>query len=154
MQVDRYKHFKWTPRTAWLSIIFAVVIPSSLYYVANKTDVSRLFPYLWTAGNACQELEVFEGEVEQEEPRRGPSMGLRLEAAKTAHDRSDHTTTHLLSKMSCERWHGEDTTAQGAHHQAPERRLNTCKPTLEMMETNSISYRASTSSAAREEVTP
>ena len=26
MQVDRYKHFKWTPRTAWLSIIFAVVI--------------------------------------------------------------------------------------------------------------------------------
>ncbi|CAC9891735.1 unnamed protein product [Aureobasidium pullulans] len=38
MSVDRYKHFKWTPRTAWLSIIFAVAIPSSLYYVANKTD--------------------------------------------------------------------------------------------------------------------
>ena len=43
MQVDRYKHFKWTPRTAWLSIIFAIAIPSSLYYVANKTDVSRFF---------------------------------------------------------------------------------------------------------------
>lgn len=45
MSVDRYKHFKWTPRTAWLSIIFAVAIPSSLYYVANKTDVSLRIPY-------------------------------------------------------------------------------------------------------------
>lgn len=84
MQVDRYKHFKWTPRTAWLSIIFAIAIPSSLYYVANKTDVSRFFLYFRTAENVLQELDTTEGEVKQEEVHRGLSMGLRLEVAKTA----------------------------------------------------------------------
>jgi hypothetical protein len=62
MQVDRYKHFKWTPRTAWLSILFAVAIPSSLYYVANKTDVSRLFPYFRTAGNPTKSWKLWEEE--------------------------------------------------------------------------------------------
>jgi hypothetical protein len=70
MQVDRYRHFKWTPRTAWLSILFAIAIPSSLYYVANKTDVSRLFLYFRIAGNARQELGILEGEMKQEEARR------------------------------------------------------------------------------------
>jgi hypothetical protein len=65
--VDRYRHFKWTPRTAWLSILFAVAIPSSLYYVANKTDVSRLFTYFRTAGNAWKELGIVEGETKREE---------------------------------------------------------------------------------------
>jgi len=77
MQVDRYKHFKWTPRTAWLSIIFAIAIPSSLYYVANKTDVSRLFLYFRTAENTFQELDTIDREVKQEEVHRGLSTGSR-----------------------------------------------------------------------------
>lgn len=77
MQVERYRHFKWTPRTAWLSILFAVAIPSSLYYVANKTDVSRLYfvSYLPTLEAGRQELEIAWREVDKrgyiEEKRHG-----------------------------------------------------------------------------------
>ncbi|KAL4943544.1 hypothetical protein BDV06DRAFT_189577 [Aspergillus oleicola] len=35
---NRYKHFRWTPRTAWHSILYMVLIPASLGYVAYKTD--------------------------------------------------------------------------------------------------------------------
>jgi hypothetical protein len=77
--VDRYKHFKWTPRTAWLSILFAVAIPSSLYYVANKTDVSRLSPYSWTAENACKELEILEGRRSKKRYTEDGQDGMRLE---------------------------------------------------------------------------
>ncbi|KAL4806720.1 hypothetical protein BDV18DRAFT_138113 [Aspergillus unguis] len=38
VNVNRYKHFRWTPRTAWHSLLYMVLIPASLGYVAYKTD--------------------------------------------------------------------------------------------------------------------
>ncbi|KAL4879436.1 hypothetical protein BJY04DRAFT_193987 [Aspergillus karnatakaensis] len=36
--VNRYKFFRWTPRTAWHSILYVVMIPAALGVVAYKTD--------------------------------------------------------------------------------------------------------------------
>lgn len=36
---NRYKYFRWTPRTAWLSFVYMVAIPGALGFVAYKTDV-------------------------------------------------------------------------------------------------------------------
>ncbi|KAL3479726.1 hypothetical protein BJX99DRAFT_221646 [Aspergillus californicus] len=36
--VNRYKYFRWTPRTAWHSLLYMVLIPASLGYVAYKSD--------------------------------------------------------------------------------------------------------------------
>ncbi|KAL2014857.1 hypothetical protein VTN00DRAFT_2382 [Thermoascus crustaceus] len=35
---NRYKYFRWTPRTAWLSFVYMVAIPGALGFVAYKTD--------------------------------------------------------------------------------------------------------------------
>ena len=40
MNKERYKYFKWTPRTAWISFMYAVFVPSVVGYVFAKTDVS------------------------------------------------------------------------------------------------------------------
>ncbi|OJD34575.1 nadh:ubiquinone oxidoreductase subunit [Diplodia corticola] len=37
---NRYKYFRWTPRTAWISIWVAVAVPSVVGLLAYKTDVS------------------------------------------------------------------------------------------------------------------
>lgn len=39
MSSNRYKYFRWTPRTAWISIVYVVAVPSLLYAVAQSTDV-------------------------------------------------------------------------------------------------------------------
>ncbi|KAJ5994728.1 NADH:ubiquinone oxidoreductase 6.6kD subunit [Penicillium waksmanii] len=38
LNANRYKYFKWTPRHAWTSIIYAIAIPATLTFVAYKTD--------------------------------------------------------------------------------------------------------------------
>ncbi|BCS18569.1 uncharacterized protein APUU_11397A [Aspergillus puulaauensis] len=38
ISANRYKYFRWTPRTAWHSLLYMVLIPASLGYVAYKTD--------------------------------------------------------------------------------------------------------------------
>lgn len=40
---NRYKYFRWTPRTAWHSLLYMVLIPASLGYVAYKSDVRSPF---------------------------------------------------------------------------------------------------------------
>lgn len=42
MNVKRHEYFRWTPRTAWLTFTYVVAIPSSLLYLAYRTDVSFL----------------------------------------------------------------------------------------------------------------
>ncbi|KAJ5378436.1 hypothetical protein N7509_011555 [Penicillium cosmopolitanum] len=48
LNANRYKYFKWTPRHAWTSIIYAIAIPATLTLVAYKTEVGR--PDLPTRG--------------------------------------------------------------------------------------------------------
>jgi len=40
MMVDRYKYFRWTPRTAWLTIAYVVAFPTFMGYFSYKYDVS------------------------------------------------------------------------------------------------------------------
>jgi hypothetical protein len=41
MSSNRYKYFRWTPRTARITFAWVVVVPSMVGYAAYKTDVSR-----------------------------------------------------------------------------------------------------------------
>lgn len=40
MMVDRYKYFRWTPRTAWLTIAYVIAFPTFMGYFSYKYDVS------------------------------------------------------------------------------------------------------------------
>ena len=47
MQTNRYKYFRWTARTGWLTVAYVVAFPAFIGYMAMATDVSRiLFPRL------------------------------------------------------------------------------------------------------------
>jgi hypothetical protein len=46
MAVDRYKHFRWTPRTAWITVAYVLVVPSIMGYFAYTTDVSFVSLFL------------------------------------------------------------------------------------------------------------
>lgn len=41
MYVKRHEFFRWTPRTAWLSFVYVVAVPSCFLYLAYRTEVSR-----------------------------------------------------------------------------------------------------------------
>ncbi|KLU87615.1 hypothetical protein MAPG_06612 [Magnaporthiopsis poae ATCC 64411] len=38
MQTNRYKFFRWTPRTANITVMYLVVVPAILGVIAYKTD--------------------------------------------------------------------------------------------------------------------
>lgn len=40
MQKARHKFFRWTPRTARITIMYVAVIPTIMGIIAYKTDVS------------------------------------------------------------------------------------------------------------------
>lgn len=39
MMVDRYKYFRWTGRTAWITFAYVVAFPTLIGYYAYTTDV-------------------------------------------------------------------------------------------------------------------
>ena len=39
MNANRWKYFRWTPRTAWITFVYAVAVPSVIGYVGYVTDV-------------------------------------------------------------------------------------------------------------------
>lgn len=64
---NRYKYFRWTPRNAWHTLLYAALIPTALGYIAYKTDVRFLFDDLvllvtrsWLIG-ICRENTNFVG---------------------------------------------------------------------------------------------
>ena len=40
MYVKRHEYFRWTPRTAWLTITYVIAVPSVFLYYGWTTDVS------------------------------------------------------------------------------------------------------------------
>lgn len=40
MSANRWKYFRWTPRTAWLSFVYMVAVPAAIGYVGWVSDVS------------------------------------------------------------------------------------------------------------------
>ena len=60
MMINRYKYFRWTPRTAWISFVYMTVIPSALLYAGWRVEVRDFsFLYLAIRGSAW----VFAGEM-------------------------------------------------------------------------------------------
>ncbi|KMU72603.1 hypothetical protein CISG_09793 [Coccidioides immitis RMSCC 3703] len=43
---NRYKYFRWTPRTAWLSFCNMALVPGIIGYIGYKTDVSLVVLWL------------------------------------------------------------------------------------------------------------
>ena len=57
---NRWRYFRWTPRTAYLSFMYAVVVPSIGGYIFYRTDVSLLIlrtPYSCGRGEERDEVE-------------------------------------------------------------------------------------------------
>lgn len=46
MIVDRYKYFRWTPRTAGVTIAYVIVVPALFGYLGFATDVSKVLYHL------------------------------------------------------------------------------------------------------------
>ncbi|KAK0722855.1 hypothetical protein B0T26DRAFT_704311 [Lasiosphaeria miniovina] len=38
MNTNRYKYFRWTPRTAWITFMYVAVVPSIVGVIAYSTD--------------------------------------------------------------------------------------------------------------------
>ncbi|EEH39532.1 hypothetical protein PAAG_08800 [Paracoccidioides lutzii Pb01] len=38
LNINRYKYFRWTPRTAWISFCYMALVPGILAYIGCKTD--------------------------------------------------------------------------------------------------------------------
>ena len=43
MSANRWKYFRWTPRTAWITFVYVAVVPSAVGYLGFMTDVSGLW---------------------------------------------------------------------------------------------------------------
>jgi hypothetical protein len=39
MSANRYKYFKWTPRTARITVVYTMLIPAAILYTAYATEV-------------------------------------------------------------------------------------------------------------------
>lgn len=42
MTVNRHKYFRWTPRTAWISFAYVILVPGILGVAGYMTEVSAL----------------------------------------------------------------------------------------------------------------
>ena len=45
---NRYKHFRWTKRTAGITFVYVIVVPTIVGYLGYKNDVG--FPFLCDLG--------------------------------------------------------------------------------------------------------
>jgi hypothetical protein len=39
MMINRHKHFRWTPRTAWLNVVYVIAIPAMLGTAGYMAEV-------------------------------------------------------------------------------------------------------------------
>jgi hypothetical protein len=77
LNANRYKYFKWTPRHAWTSIIYAIAIPATLTLVAYKTEVGRTHLPTWGEGrhqSAGNSADNPQGLFELRGKRKGDTM--------------------------------------------------------------------------------
>lgn len=42
MMTERYRYFKWTPRTTWITFAYVIAFPALIGYIGYTTDVSCL----------------------------------------------------------------------------------------------------------------
>ena len=101
MSSNRWKYFRWTPRTAWISFVYIVAVPSVVGYVGYVTDVSFLFL------NRCPITERAYGDAGEEKLRwvslclyiiscrANTSLGARGEATSSLSGRPDGGVDHV-----------------------------------------------------------
>ncbi len=58
MAANRWKYFRWTPRTAWLTFVYVVAVPSAVGYMGFVTDVSHHIIAGLLAAVPLQTLEI------------------------------------------------------------------------------------------------
>jgi len=68
MYVKRHEYFRWTPRTAWLTLVYVVIVPSGFLYMANATEVSAANP-------AFLDMSISKGGIEADVARCGRESG-------------------------------------------------------------------------------
>ncbi|CAP68618.1 uncharacterized protein PODANS_7_5900 [Podospora anserina S mat+] len=80
MQINRYKYFRWTPRTGFLTTLYVFVIPGIVGYIGWKWDVSfPLFHLLSYEPNIISSIrapgtsEQSAGEISSPSAKRGRS---------------------------------------------------------------------------------
>ena len=39
MYVKRHEYFRWTPRTAWITLVYVGLIPAGFLYMGYRTEV-------------------------------------------------------------------------------------------------------------------
>ncbi|KAK7897785.1 hypothetical protein LTR67_004415 [Exophiala xenobiotica] len=63
---ERWKYFKWTPRTAWISFMYAIFVPTVVGYTFAKTDVSDdtvvCVPYIASMMDVTADTYPFESQ--------------------------------------------------------------------------------------------
>lgn len=82
LNINRYKYWRWTPRQAWISFVYAGLIPGILGYFAYKTDVWNPALLNWIAIAHCglilrrekHALTISQGKFEFRGKRRGDSI--------------------------------------------------------------------------------
>lgn len=47
MTVNRHKYFRWTPRTAWITFAYVIVVPAMLGTAGYMTDVGLVGRLQW-----------------------------------------------------------------------------------------------------------
>lgn len=65
MNVNRHKYFRWTPRTAWITFAYVVVVPAMLGTAGYMTDVGCAGTY------SLDELTEGQGKWDMRGKRRG-----------------------------------------------------------------------------------
>ena len=89
MSANRWKYFRWTPRTAWITFVYVAVVPSVLGYVGYVTEVSGLLSLstlsalLAVGGRSHWEEEKREGE------KKGPRRNVVLGSSSFGRDADD-----------------------------------------------------------------
>lgn len=71
MTSNRHNYFRWTPRTAKITIMYAVVVPFIVGYVGYKFDVSFSIPIPWASGMQKADKGVSQGRWDLRGKRKG-----------------------------------------------------------------------------------
>jgi hypothetical protein len=69
MNKNRYKYFKWTPKTARITVLFTLIIPASFFYLGYATEVRN--PSAHTESLVLTDLQ---GKYDFKNKRRGDTI--------------------------------------------------------------------------------
>lgn len=58
MMANRYKYFRWTPRTGWLTFVYVVAIPSVIAFQGWRLDVCLPIPCHLTVSGCELSMDV------------------------------------------------------------------------------------------------